>query len=250
MISTIISATWYADLALIVLLLLFVLMGVLRGLGRSMKGFFMAIFIILGSLLLVGALHNTVMTSSLGGDLNAKLSEVSTNWGDAFNKEISVQEDGSFTVNINGEDVALSSVDGLKGKIANSLASRFISAETEGESLASVCVYNLTSLIVAICLFVVLCIGLSIVAALLRGLTKGMHDSSSGMVKIVDRTFGGLVGLILGATFIFLIFAILTSFEDKVPAIMEYINESEICKFFYDLNPIGTMFRKIFLRQG
>lgn len=254
------AATWYADVALIVLIVLFLLLGVFRGFGKSLKGGFMTIVIILGSLLLVGVLHNTVMTSSLGTGLQDKLSVSSEGWGDAFTRDV-YYADGSFKVQLDdGTFQNVADTDGIKGKIANWLAGKFISPESEAvnpaatvpaeqrQSVADVCVYNITALIVAAALFLVLCIAMSIVCSILKGLTKGMHDSSSTAVRVIDKILGGIVGLVLGATFVFLVLAILAAFSDKAPSIVQYINDSTVCKFFYDLNPIGKMFEKIFTK--
>lgn len=257
MLTSLLSATtWYADVALVVLILLFVVLGVIRGFGKSLKGGFMSIVIILCSLLLVGVLHGTVMDSSVGTGLNDKLVTASDGWGDAFTKDV-YYVDGAFKVQKDdGDYQALSDTDGIKGKISNWLAGKFIatdsaavdpySLDAERESVADVCVYNLTALIIAAALFLVLCILLSIVCSILKAMTKNMHDSDSTAVRAVDRVLGGVVGLVLGATFVFLVLAILTAVSDKVPSVVAYINDSTICKFFYDLNPIGLMFAKIF----
>lgn len=256
MLSTLLSAaTWYADVALIVLIVLFALLGVARGFGNSLKGAGMTVLIILGSLLLVGVLHGPVMASSLGTGLNEKLASASAGWGNSFTEDVYYVDDAYKISNGEGELVNIADSDGIKGKIANWLAEKFIAPEDvsnvaePSESVADVCVYNLTSLVIALGLLLVLCIAMSIVCSILRGMTKGMHKNEKRWVSALDRVLGGVVGIVLGATIVFLVLAILAAFSDKAPSIVQYINDSTICKFFYDLNPIGQMFEKIFTKN-
>ncbi|MCQ2602485.1 MAG: CvpA family protein, partial [Clostridia bacterium] len=151
----------------------------------------------------------------------------------------------------------LDDVDGFKGWIANKVAEKLMdpssealnpSIDTARTSIAKTCVYNLASLIIALCLFILLCIGISLIFTLIKFATKGAHHSESTAVRVIDRTLGGIVGLFVGATIIFLVLAIITTVADKAPVIVEYIESSTICKFFYELNPIGKVFAKIFTK--
>lgn len=247
MFATVLSATtWYADVALIAVLALFLLGGIIKGLGKSLNGFFLTICIILVSVLCAGLLHETVLNSSIGSSLQSTLSSASDGWGIAFTGDV-YNVDGTFKIFSDGEYTVLAEADGpIKGKIADWLAGKFISLD--GQSVAEVCVYNLTSLIVFAGLIIACAIVLSIVFAFIRSFTKGMHKSEKKAVRVIDRILGGIAGLVLGATTVFVILAILVSFKDKAPSIITYINESTICKFFYDLNPIGAAFEKIFTR--
>lgn len=247
MFSTIIAdTTWYADVALIAVLLLFTLGGVIKGFGKSFKGFFVTVVVILTSLLLMGALHETVMDSSLSVSLQEKIASASTGWGAEFNETVFIN-DGAYSILQNGELAELGSI-GFKGKLAGWLAKLLIT-ESGIHSVASVCVYNVTSLIMAIALFVVCAIGLSIVCSVIKGATKGLHDSDNNTIRIIDKVFGGLIGLIVGAVIIFLVLAIFSALSDKTPSIINYIEQSSVCKFFYELNPIGKVFAKIFTKN-
>ncbi len=241
--STLSATTWYADVALIALLVLFALMGIIRGFGKSMKGIFMTITVILGSLLIMGLLHETVLDSTIGQSLSSAIGGASANWGVEFN-EILYEEEGVRYILVDGARQNLADL-GLKGTLADKIAGLLIS-EYGVYSLAGVCVQNITSLIIAICLFVVCCIVLSILCSVVKGMTKGMHNSDSRAVRAVDKTLGGIVSLVLGAVFIMLILAIFKALETRVPIIAEYINQSTVCKYFYDLNPLGKVFASIF----
>ena len=76
--TTLSATTWYADLALIVLLVGFVAIGAARGIAKSMKGIFMTITVVLVSLLLMGLLHDPILESSIGQSLQSTLSSRST----------------------------------------------------------------------------------------------------------------------------------------------------------------------------
>lgn len=245
--NTLSATTWYADVALIAILVLFTLLGVARGFGKSMKGFFMTVTIIFVSLLLMGLLHSTVMESSLGQGLMGALEGASKGWGVEFNEVIYADDGGTRYLLIDGARQNLSEM-GIKGMIANWLAGLFV-AEYGVQSLAGLCVYNISSLVISAGLFVASCIVLSILCSIIKGMTKGMHDSESKAVRVTDRVLGGAVGLVVSAVFVMVVLAILKAVEDKVPMVVEYINQSTVCKFFYDLNPIGKVLADIFTKH-
>lgn len=256
MFTSILSATtWYADLALIVLIALFAIIGAIRGFGKSLKGVFMAIVIILASALLVGVIHGPVMETSVAASLEDKLLVASDGWGDAFTEDIYYVDNNYCIHRDDGTYQRVDEVDNVKGMIAEKVASKLLDKDSDAlnpaidtarTSIAKTCVYNLASLIVAVCLFFILCIGMSLVLTLIKMATKGAHKSESGAVRAIDRTLGAIVGLASGAIFVFLVLAILTTVADKATLIVSYIEDSTICKFFYDLNPIGKVFEKIF----
>lgn len=240
------ETTWYADVALIGVLLLFLLGGVIKGFGKSFKGFFATIVILLVSLLLMGAFHGSLMESSLSASLQDKIAAASADWGAEFNEHVYVN-DGVYSILVDGAQTSLDSM-GFKGKIANMLAKMLIT-ESGVDSVAGVCVYNITSLIMAVCLFIACAIALTIICTVLKFAFKGFHESDSTVVRTVDRVLGGIVGLAVGAIIIFLVLAIFSALSDKAPSIINYIEQSSVCKFFYELNPIGKVFEKIFTKN-
>ena len=76
-----------------------------------------------------------------------------------------------------------------------------------------------------------------------------MHHSESKPVRVIDRILGGVVGLVTSAVLIMVVLAIIKAVGDKIPIVVDYINQSTVCKFFYDLNPIGTVLADIFTKR-
>ena len=247
MFSTTLSATtWYADLALVILLVGFTAVGAVRGLGKSMKGFFMTIAVILLSLLIMGLLHEPILNSSLGQSLYDAIAEKSSGWGPEFNEVIHMDGDVKFIL-VDGVRQNLADMS-WQGMIADGVADILIS-EYGVQSLAGLCVHNVTSLIISVCLFAISCILLSLICSILKGATQNMDESKTKGIRIANRVLGGVVGLVLGAITILTVFAVFRATADKIPQVIEYINDSVICKFFYDLNPIGQALASIFAKQ-
>ena len=247
MISTTLAATtWYADLALIILLVGFTAVGVVRGFGRSMKGFFMTVTVVLLSLLLMGLLHESIMKSSLGESLVGAIGDKSSGWGPEFNEIIHHEGTAKYII-VDGVRQNLEDL-GLKGMLASTLADMFIT-EYGVQSLAGLVVHNVSSLIVSVCIFVASCLVLSLLCSILKGITQNMEDSKSKGIRVTNRVLGGVIGLVLGAVAILTVFAILQATADKIPEVIAYINDSVICKFFYELNPIGKALASIFAKQ-
>ena len=247
MFSTTLSATtWYADLALVLLIVGFTAVGAVRGFSKSMKGFFMTVTVVLVSLLLMGLLHDPILNSSLGQGLKDAISTKSAGWGPEFNEVIHFEGDVKYIL-VDGARQNLAEM-GLKGLLANGIADLLIT-EYGMQSLAGLCVQNVTSLIISVCTFAASCIILSIIFAILRGVTQSMEDSKVKGIRVTNRVLGGVVGLVLGAVAILTVFAVFQATADKIPQVIEYINDSVICKFFYDLNPIGNALAAIFAKQ-
>ncbi len=247
MFSTTLSATtWYADLALVLLIVGFTAVGAVRGFSKSLKGFFMTVTVVLLSLLLMGLLHEPILNSSLGTSLMDSLAFKSLGWGNEFNEIIHLEGDVKFIL-VDGARQNLKDL-GIKGLLADSIASLLIT-EYGVQSLAGLCCRNLTSLIISVCTFAVSCIALSLIFAILRGVTQSMEDSKVKGIRVTNRVLGGVVGLVLGAVAILTVFAVFQATADKIPQVIEYINDSVICKFFYDLNPIGKALAAIFAKQ-
>lgn len=244
--TTLSATTWYADLALIVLLVGFVAFGAVRGIAKSMKGFFMTITVVLVSLLLMGLLHQPILESSIGQDLQATLSSKSAGWGPEFNEIIHHEGELKYII-LDGARQNLKEL-GVKGLVADTVADLLIT-QYGVQSLAGLCVHNLTSLIISVCSFAVSCIVLSVLCSIFRGITANMEDSKSKPIRVTNRVLGGIVGLVIGAVTILTVFAVFKATADKIPEVIYYIEQSTICKFFYDLNPIGTAFASIFAKQ-
>ena len=135
-------------------------------------------------------------------------------------------------------------VDSAKGKLAVWLAERFITED--GQTLGKASADMLTSIIVSAALFVIYCILLGIICYILRKIFKGMHNSDSSAIRIVDRVFGAVVSTGLAFVFILLVLAILHALARVIPTVHEYLQSSVICGFFYQNNPIGNIFGSIF----
>ena len=170
MFSQVLSASFnYADIAFLALLLLGLILGLVRGVSKSFKGLFLAVTIILCSLLILGATFNKIRELSVFDSLNSKIVESANGWGEAFTSPLYQNEDGTWYVKVqrDGEmqNVPLSSVDGIKGRLAGFLAQRFVTEE--GVSLGSVAADYLTNLVAAVGCFILFCILLGIVAAII-----------------------------------------------------------------------------------
>lgn len=240
---TILSAAMVAiDIAFFVIIGLFLLAGYIRGISKTFSGFLSFVVIMLIAIILVGLTIAPVSQLGFVKSLDNKLAETASGWGDVFSEPITFDEEkGCYTI---FDGAKLSDYDGLKGKFANWLAERFMTPENDGVNLASIASGMLTTLIIAICLFIIGCVILGFIRYGLSRLTLKMHDSTSGTVRFVDRLLGAIFSIALALIFILLILAILKSIN--VAAINEFINQSSICGVFYNSNPISDVFAKIF----
>lgn len=249
MLSTLLSASLgYADIAFFAVLLIGLVLGLIRGVAKSFKGFFLAVTIVLCSLLLVGATMNKVREFKVWDSLDNKIVASSQGWGEAFCNPLHKNEDGTFYIEVQQEGeiqkVPLSSVGGIKGKLAAFLASKFVTEE--GVTLGEVAGDYITNIVVAVATFIVFCLALSLVAWVIRKIFGKMHDSENKAIKAIDRILGALVSAALALIFLLVVLAVLHIFDAKLAMITDHIKNSAICGYLYDHNPISTVFSKIF----
>lgn len=251
MLNQIVSANFgYADIAFFAILALGLVIGLIRGFAKSFKGFFLAVTIILCSILLVGATFSLVRKIGFWDSLDSKIVESSKGWGQAFSEPLHKNEDGTFYVEIqeDGEmhKVPLSSVGGIKGKIAGFLAERFVQdVPDEGISLGQVLANFITNIVVAVASFVVYALALGLICWILRKIFGRMHDSESGAVKAIDRILGAVVSAALALIFLLVVLEIFHFFDTKLTVVTDHIRNSAITGYLYEHNPISTIFANI-----
>ena len=154
------AASWYADVALAALLVLFLLAGIIKGFSKCTKGFFVFVFVVCVSLLLTGLTQDAVTESGLGTSISDGLSSASENWGPAFNAPVTVGEDGKYYIMVEGSAAELGGGDfGIKGAFAGFIADKF--GVEDGDTVADAAVGSITSVCVAAIMFLVFVIGIT-----------------------------------------------------------------------------------------
>lgn len=244
MFGEILSASFgYVDIAVIVVVVLSLLLGLVRGFSKSLNGILLAITIVLISLFLVGLTFESAKEFSLSQDLNNALVQESEDWGDSFTEPIYHTDKGQRILH-NEELVKINSIDGVKGKIANWLAEKYVNED--GQSVSGVIVDNLTSLIISLILFLLYCIAFGIVFAFIRKASESLTESEIPAVMILDRVLGSIVGGVLACVAVLFVFGIFASLNEQMPKTIEYIKGNVVSGFLYENNPVKVVFESIF----
>lgn len=248
----------YADIAFIVVLALALILGLIRGLAKSFKGFFLAVAIVLISLLLISPTFEPVRKISVFEKMNVSITEKISSTellAMPIYVETAQNEDGTetrtFFVEITLEDGTTARTDlgtalgdGIKAKFANWLAERFITED--GQTIGGVAGNFISDIIVSVIMFIVYCIALGLICWLIRLIFRGMHNSDSDVLRIVDRSLGAVVSVALTLVFVLVVLAIIAKAADENSAVHIYLSNSKICGFFYLNNPITELWTSIF----
>lgn len=229
------------DIAFFAIIALFALLGFAKGIAKSFSGVFSFLAIVLIALILMGLTIAPVSNIGAVSKLEESLAGKASTWGDMFNEPVYSDEDGNYYIY---DGAKLSEYGGVKGKFANFLANKFMTPETEGNSLADIAAGMLTTVIIAAILFVVYIVALGALKFGIKSATKGLHTSEFGLVKLFDRILGTVVSAALALIFILVVLAIFRSIN--VATINDFIRDSSICSYFYDNNPISQLFSRIF----
>lgn len=246
MFSGLLSASaWYVDVAIVIVLALFLVGGLIKGFAKSTKGFFVFVVIICASALLMGVTQEAAMEGSLGKNITESISVDSSGWGVAFNNPVTYDGEGKPYVVVEGNAVELSGGEfGFKGTMAKFYATRF--GVPEGESVAAAAVGSLAGTCVSAVLFLIYVAGFLVVFFVLRLVLKPVEDSDSVGIKITDRLLGALLRLFIGLVIVWAILAIAAAIGGKVDTVDNFFRGSAIGGFFYEHNPLTTAFDMIF----
>lgn len=245
-VTAMLSATaWYADVAVAVFFALLILAGILRGFAKSTKGFLVSVFIVCISLLLMGVTHESALGSGMGTGIHDKLMEKSADWGLAFNSPVYIDDDGTVFVVVEGQNVELNAAEfGTKGAFAKFFAEKFVTEN--GVSVAESAVNSITSVCVFAILFVIYVAAITLLFMLLRMLCRPLLDTQSTGLRLLDKSMGVVFNLVVGLVFVWIVFAVIASLQDKIPSAHSALSDSAFAGLLYRNNPIATVFLRIF----
>lgn len=239
------AASWYADVALAALLVLFLLAGIIKGFSKCTKGFFVFVFIVCVSLLLTGLTQDAVTESGLGTSISDGLSSASENWGPAFNAPVTVGEDGKYYIMVEGSAAELGGGDfGIKGAFAGFIADKF--GVEDGDTVADAAVGSITSVCVAAIMFLVFVIGITVLFFVIRRVAAPLGKATVPGLKAVDKILGAAFNLLIGLVFVWVVFAIIAAIGDVAAPAKDYLSASKFAGLLYNSNPITTLFTRIF----
>ena len=246
MFSGLVSASyWYVDVAIAVFLALFLIGGIIKGFAKSTKGFFAFVVVVCASALLMGVTQESAMESSIGTGIEDKISSAAGDWGVAFNSPVQRDADGNIYVLVNDSPVLLDAQEfGFKGTMAKFYAERFDVAD--GDTVAGSAVRSLTGVCVSAVMFLIFVAAFLVLFLVLRILPSPVSNSDPTAVKAVDKTIGAILRLFIGLVIVWAIIPIVAAIGEKAGVVDEYIHGSAIGGFFYENNPLTTVFKMIF----
>ncbi|HKL93845.1 MAG TPA: hypothetical protein VJZ69_01015 [Clostridia bacterium] len=251
MFSYILSATLnYADYALIGLCALVFLGCTIRGLGKSLYGFFFSLVIILGSFYLSGLATEPLLKAPVGQEFNKAIDGWADSWGDAFNCEVFFV-DSKPVIYPAGSTTAVPLANAVSNKALGlaieKVAPKVIPPEG-GMSLSEILVPNMTYILGYIIVFIAMMILLKIFFKIINSLwDKLTHNGLRH--KGLDKFMGAVISVVYSGAFVLFALAIIGMFADKpllAPAI-DMVKSSQLCSWIFVNNPILTIFLQLFV---
>ncbi len=249
------TALPYADIVFFALIGLALILGLIRGLAKSFKGFFLSVTIVLVALLIIAPTFPMVRGIGVFNDLNNTITEkISTN--EVMSTPIYLEEltndDGSTYIsyyvkqNIEGTEVNVPLQEalggGIIGKLCGWLCKSFISQD--GQTIGGVAGAFITDIVVSVIMFILYCIILSLVCWIIRKIVGRMHSSESQAVRVIDRILGAIISI--GLMFIFILVLLAIFAKVNVPQLQEHLLNSKVLSALYLNNPITTLWTRIF----
>ncbi len=206
----------YIDAIIIAIALISVIIGVWSGFIRSLTrfcGFFVKIVV---SFFLCKPIANLISNkTALGSSLNVKFTDWASGLGENFNvnlKTIDAENLNTFIKDTIGEAKVPKIFRGIVSGMLNITPEQI--ANTESITLAQIVGKAVCTLVIIVCCFVLIYILLSIIIWLLNRLEKKVLKTTKILSKI-DRTLGGVVGLLSAIELIFTICLVISIFRNS-----------------------------------
>ncbi|MDR3216764.1 MAG: hypothetical protein LBT55_05050 [Clostridiaceae bacterium] len=256
MFSNAILATFsYFDVGVIAIAVISLLLGLGRGLEKSLRGITNFLIIVIGALCLVQVISAEIMESSLGDTLIEFFENILKDLGTAFSGELSTTG-GTVTVLSNGEWVSLSAALGSKfsviAPVAEKLVLKIVPEASGNVTLAGVLAPNIATFVVALASFIVFTIVFSIILKVFRRALKKRSDNGPKKAKkgSFDRILGAVWTLIGGAAFILLVFAVIHFLDgtEFITPVINTIKDTAISSQIYAHNPLYDILVKLFFQ--
>mgnify|MGYP000979486039 CR=1 FL=1 len=234
------------DLAIIIIILLFTLIGFAKGFMKQVLSVANWLLGLIGSFLLIKPFSALLSKTEISASINNKVADWIATKGDTFNQ----------LVDYNRVDEQLAeaiSELGLPKFIASAITGGFHMTGAEGDiTLAEALAPTLGSVILSVIAFILLFIILIILLKIIFKFLNSIFDD--GVLGVVNKLLGGVLGLLKGAVMVSLIMLLLSVLSGIIPGLNNFLIadlrlESEgfgIGKFFYESNPLLALIKGSF----
>lgn len=231
------------DLAIIIIMLLFVLFGFIKGFMKQILSVANWLLSLIGSFLFVKPFSALLSKTAIATSINGKVANWIATKGATFNEMI---EPGRIKEQIAQGISEL----GLPKFIAEAIASGINIGGAEGDmTLAEVLAPSIGSIILTVVSFIMLFILLMIILKIIFNLLNNVFDE--GILGAVNRLLGGVLGLIKGGVLVSLVMLLLSTISGIIPALNNFLvadldSGIGIGKFFYENNPLLALVKGSF----
>lgn len=226
----------WVDIAILGIILLFAIVGLLKGFMKTLLSFAGAVLAIILSYFLTKPVVAALAGSNIESFVSEKVLSVLSGIGGMMTTEIP-----SYEVLV--EQLSASVPVYVAESLANSI-SEYIGTAAD-QTLAELLTPGLTNILLNIIVFIVLFIAFMIVFAILKSIAKAFK--SIKLIDFIDKVLGFALGAVLGVAFVYfvlLIFTFLTGMEGITP-IIDSINASKIGSVMYNQNLIVIIFKQL-----
>lgn len=221
-----------ADYILILIIIVSMILGGIRGIIMSAYGLLTTILSIFLSFKFAQPIRDLLVGTSFYNNIHEKIEHMA----EALVPNLdSVEEAIIATVN------SLPFPDDIKIWLIERID--FSQTTTKAEAMGGL-VANITDLIIAIIIGIILFVLLLIIFKLLRGLVKKISELP--VIKQVDAIVGAIIGAVSGVLLIYIIFLIISGFQtaEVMSVVHETIQKSKLASVLYNNNLLLELFKK------
>ncbi len=226
----------WVDIAIIGIILLFAVVGLLKGFMKTLLSFAGVVLALIAAVLLTKPVVAALGGSKIETIIAEKVLTVLSGMGDLMTTEIPSYE---VLVEVLQQSLPAS----VAQSLAESVSEMF--GSSANQTLAQLLTPGLTNIFMNILVFIVLFVVLIIVFAVLKSIAKAFKHIK--LIDIVDKILGFILGAIMGVAFVYLLMLILTLLTgvESINTLVDMILSSSLGSIMYNNNLISILFRQL-----
>lgn len=226
----------WVDIAIIGIILLFAIVGLLKGFMKTLLSFAGVVLALVVAVLLTKPVVAALSGSNLETLIAEKVLTVLSGMGDLMTTEIPSYE---VLVEVLSQSLPMSVAQSLAESVAGMIGS------SADQTLAQLLTPGITNIFMNFIVFIALFVILMIVFAILKSIAKAFK--SIKLIDFVDKILGFVLGAAMGVLFIYVVMMLLTLLTgvEGVDTLIDMIVSSSIGNVMYNHNLISILFKQL-----
>lgn len=226
----------WVDIAIIGIILLFAVVGLLKGFMKTLLSFAGVVLALIAAVLLTKPVVASLAGSKIETMIGDKVFTLLSGMGDLMTTEIPSYE---VLVEVLQQSLPASVAQSLAQSVAEMIGT------SANQTLAQLLTPGLTNIFMNLLVFIALFVILMIIFAIVKAIVNAVKHIK--LIDIADKILGFILGALMGVAFVYLIMLILTLLTgvESINNLVDMILASSLGSIMYNNNLIAILFNQL-----